>query len=150
VNVDRKTLLVVLMIVLASLTGCGIVGGSAPPGLTLIVDGEEVSAGADTYCWGGLCADGIFPPVIDTFVELPADGEVTLEFDRPRPDSGFVALDLFDTYPDADSAASMRLESVPDTITWTPGVPSGDYVLSVTVQWKNGNDAAYHLGVSVP
>ncbi len=149
-KVNRTTYLIVLIAVAVSLGGCGIIGGTAPPGLTLIVDGEEITAGADTYCWGGQCADGVFPPVIDGFVELPADGQVTLEFDRPKPDSVFVGLDLYDTYPDADRAATTRLESVPDTITWTPGVASGDYILSITAQWERGNDAAYHLGISMP
>jgi hypothetical protein len=149
-NVDRTTYLIVLMIAIASLTGCGAVGGSAPPDLTLIVDGEEFSAAQGSYCWGGLCADAAYPPVVETFVELPADGQVTLAFDRPSPDSAFVGLELYDTFPDGELAASMRLESVPDTITWSPDVPAGDYVLSVSAQWERGNDASYDIGVTVP
>lgn len=150
VNLDCKSYLIVFIVAAVGLTGCGIVGGSSPPGLTLSGNGEAISAGAGTYCWGGLCADGVYPPVIDTFVQLPGDGQVTLEFDGPKPDSVFLALDRYDTFPDADSAASTSLETVPGTITWTPNVPSGDYILSVTAQWERGNDAAYHLGVSMP
>ena len=149
-NLDRKIYLFVLILAAVSLTGCGILGGDTPPGLTLSGDGEDITVGAGTYCWGGLCADGIYPPVVDTFVQLPADGQVTLEFGRPKPDSLFLALDSYDTFPEADSAASTRLETVPDTISWTPDVPPGEYVLSVTARWDRGNDAAYHLGVGVP
>ena len=125
-------------------------GGSAPPDLTLIVDGEKFTATQVSSCWGGLCADAGPPPVIETFVELPADGQITLEFDGPKPDSVFIALQRYDTLPDAESAATTRLERVPNTITWTPGVPVGDYLLSIFAQWGQGNDVSYDIGVTIP
>ena len=57
-NLDRKTCLIGLIVAAVILTGCGVLGGSSPPGLTLSVDGETITSEAGTYCWGGLCADG--------------------------------------------------------------------------------------------
>jgi hypothetical protein len=149
-NFRHKIYLITSMIAFISLTGCGIVGGSTPPDLTLIVEGEAFTAAQGSYCWGSLCADAVYPPVIESFVTLSAGGQITLGFDKPAPDSAFVGLDLYDTFPDAESAASMRFETVPNTITWIPKVPAGDYILLISAQWEQGNDATYHIGVTVP
>jgi len=147
---NRKIFLIMLITAIMSLTACTGGNGSAPPDLTLSVGGETYTATQSSYCWGGLCADGIYPPVIETFVPLAGDGQITLTFDNPEPDNVFMGLDLYSTFPDAESVATTRLDNLPDIIMWTPTVPAGDYILSISAKWDKGQDAAYHIGVTIP
>ena len=149
-RIQHKKYLIFLILILVGVPACGVFGGGAPPDLLIIAAGEELSVPLGSHCWGGLCADAIFPPVIEKFVELPAGGQITLEFDGRNPESAFIGLDRYDTFPDAEYVASTRLDNVPDTIMWTPGVPAGNYVLAVSSQWGEGEDASYHIGVIVP
>lgn len=151
-NVKQKSIrisIAVLIIGVASLVGCGIMGDS-PPGLALVIDGESTDLAQGSYCWARLCADTEYPPVISTFVTLGGDGQITLEFDRPYPDSAFVGLASFDDFPQGEYDASMRFDDPSQPITWMPDLPAGDYVLSVSAQWDNGNDATYDVGVTIP
>jgi len=121
-----------------------------PPELVLDTGEDRHAVTAHTFCWGGLCADGVYPPAIGDFLAVGAGGALDLEFDGREPDSVFLGITPGDTFPEGDYTASTSLESDLDAVTWNPGVPAGDYVLSVTARWGNGDDAAYVMGVVIP
>ncbi len=148
-RVSRRLLLSLLLLFAIFLTACGSGRGSEPPDLTLTTDGGSHVAVTGTYCWGGLCVDTVYPPVVETFVELAPGEPLELAFARPQPAYAFMALDLYETFPEADSAASQRLDPVTNPVIWSPDIPPGDYILLVSAQW-DGGDASYHMGVTIP
>ncbi len=147
--IRRRLLLPLLLVFGMMLAGCGLGRGSGPPDLTLTANGLDHVTVTGTYCWDGLCVDTVYPPVVETFVELAPGEPLELAFARPQPATAFMALDRYDTFPNADSAASQRLDPVTTPIIWSPDLPAGDYVLLVSAQWDDG-DASYHMGVTIP
>lgn len=141
--------LILFTLILLTTVSCGLLGGSEPPTLVLTGADGEIDLELGSYCWSNVCADAVYPPLIETFVQLPADGEITLEFKGKTADSGFISLESVATFPEGESAASMRLETVSDPIVWDAGVPAGDYILLVSAKWAGG-DASYSTGVTIP
>ena len=135
------------ILILVLLAACS--SSDSPPQIKLEVNGQPESGLAGPYCWGSgigsaLCVDPI-PPSLEQMTLHPLDGTVRLQLEKPLPDSFFVSLspDIFEqpvdsTQLDADSF-----------VEWTPNVPPGNYLLTVSGKWNQG-DAGYWFYVSLP
>lgn len=128
---------------------------SRPPALSLLVGDQTVEATRGSFCWPvepgvGICADTFFP-TFDTFIPVP-DDQVLLTIDAPTPDTVALSLLTPDGLAPLDGDTT-RIDNPDRSITWTPSIAAGDYILSVFATWASvggqGGDASYLIPITL-
>ena len=127
------------LIVLAAclLTGCGS-DIDSPPLIYLVANGELVDGFQSSYCWdsgtdGTLCMDTVAPH-FESSIPLDAGAPIRFQLDTPLPNE---VTFLIRKEVSGETILSKRMP-VSETITWSPTVVPGTYVLAMHARWKQG------------
>ena len=143
-----------------TLTGEG--GFPQPPDSTLSYGGQEVKGTLGTYCWTsgrkGVCADAPFPitPPRKKTLAVPTGSEMVFRYGGQRSPK----MVTIDVYPldkkgtstasaDSDLSGSLKVHGSGVERTIPVELPSGEYVVEVSVEEPPDNQADYSFRVMV-
>ena len=138
-------LLVLMVLVVIFLTGCG-TNLDSPP-LVYLVEGSELVDGFQgSYCWdqgagAAICVDKI-EPFFDKTTSLSHTAPIRFQFDSPLPEETTISIseELFGETIFSESLTPAEF------LDWSPAVGPGTYIIDVHTSWKQG-DVSYWFSV---
>ena len=132
-----KRIFALIVLTTFLLTSCGENIGS-PPLIYLVSNGELVDGFQSSYCWdsgmdGTLCMDTV-EPYFESSTQLNANSSIQFQLDTPLPNE----VTLFIRREVSGETILSERMPVSETITWSPTVAPGTYILAMHAKWKQG------------
>ena len=127
---------------------CG--GSSRPPGATVSNGRESMRLSAVSYCWGGLCVDGVLAPDRATAIALPRGAQLHVRSGGFGGASSVSSSARPVGVPGAPGQyRQLDIERHGGSVTITTALPAGRYEVYVGFNRSGGGDAAYGFLVDV-
>lgn len=122
---------------------------SRPPDIFLRTSASQTEkAQFSSYCWTLECADYADPDP-ETFTNVD-QGRIILDLVEPLPDKVRMSLNPVhaDGSVDWRNGPETDVSPVQTPVEWTPTLPPGNYVLTISGSWVEG-DASYWIAFEV-
>ena len=146
--------LIALSLIGLLLAACGPATPEQPPDFVLITAAGEVLEGQSAGgCWpdaASNCTVGEDPD-FTSFSPLPAGGALTFErLGEGTPDRFEIVV--YDDFWSVSSVASTDQVAFDDAgrVTWQPALEAGNYVVSISAEWKSGAYVGRIYAVRIP